>query len=57
MKLSLKADEHIQIQHDAKLAFQIYITNGVIHVRAKTPFEPKASINTAVIDDDIEIVK
>lgn len=35
MKLSLKAGEHLRVEHDGGLGFQVYVEGRIVHLRAK----------------------
>ena len=49
--------EDMHLQHDTGLGFQIWIGQGVLHIRAKDQHEPDANRTTIVADTGIEVVK
>jgi hypothetical protein len=57
MKASDSKKDETHIQHDSSLGFQIWIGQGVLHIRAKDRYEPDASRTTIVADAGIEVVK
>lgn len=55
MKLALKDNEHLRLEHDGGRGFQVWVDGNTIHIRAKAEDEPQADTTTLVLESKVEV--